>query len=170
MNLTFSASQELVIPVHDQADRLADYLADERRIIEALLDPRQLISLEQGRYRYEVAHLQVFQLPIQPVVELQTRRSPGRLDIEAVDGELVGLGMVDEFELSLSSWLQVAGPALEGAACLGVTVSRPSLLKLIPSSVLVATGGSLLGGLLKGMKNRVSQQLLRDFQHWCQQH
>jgi hypothetical protein len=170
MNLTFSASQDLVIPVEDQPERLEDYLADECRIIEALLDPRQLIHLEAGRYRYEVARLQVFQLPIHPVVELQACRSPGRLDIEAVDAELVGLGMVEEFQLTLTSWLKVSGPALEGAASLGVTVSRPPLLKLIPASVLTATGGSLLGGILKGMKIRVRQQLLRDFQQWCQQH
>jgi hypothetical protein len=170
MNLTFSASQDLVIPVEEQAERLVDYLSDERRIIEALLDPRQLNHLAPGRYRYEVARLQVFQLQVLPVVELQAHRSPGRLDIEAVDAELVGLGMVEEFQLSLNSWLKVSGPALEGAATLAVTVSRPPLLKLIPASVLVATGGSLLGGILKGMKNRVRQQLLRDFHQWCDHH
>ena len=89
MNLTFSASQDLLIPVNDQPERLVDYLADERRIIEALLDPRQLIQQEAGRYRYEVAHLQVFQLPIHPVVELQAIGSPGRLDIDAIDACLL---------------------------------------------------------------------------------
>ncbi len=167
MNLTFSASQHLVIPVRDQAERLNDYLADERRIIEALFDPLQLTTLGPGYYRYEVTHLQVFQLQIQPVVELQSKTTPGKLAIEAVDAQLVGLGMIEEFQLSLRSWLMTSGRALEGEASLTVTVSRPPLLKLIPASVLSATGGSLLGGLLKGMKTRVSKQLLMDFQQWC---
>jgi hypothetical protein len=75
--------------------------------------------------------------------------------------------MIEEFQLSLCSWLMASGRALEGEASLTVTVSRPPLLKLIPASVLSATGGSLLGGLLKGMKTRVSKQLLMDFQQWC---
>ncbi|MCP9850676.1 DUF1997 domain-containing protein [Cyanobium sp. Morenito 9A2] len=170
MNLTFSASQRLVIPVREQAERLDEYLADEQRIIKALFDPVQLSLLGPGRYRYEVTKLQVFQLQIQPVVEMETRKTPGRLDIEATDAQLVGLGMVEEFQLSLSSWLLAKGQALEGEASLSVSVSRPPLLRLIPVSVLTATGGSLLGGLLKGMKIRVSQQLLKDFQQWCLSH
>lgn len=167
MNLTFSASQQLVIPVREQAERLSDYLADERRIIEALFDPLQLTRLGPGHYRYAVTHLQVFQLQIQPVVELQSTTTPGRLAIEAIDAQLVGLGMIEEFQLTLSSWLETTGHALEGEASLMVTVSRPPLLRLIPASVLSATGGSLLGGLLKGMRTRVSKQLLKDFQQWC---
>jgi branched-subunit amino acid transport protein len=55
-----------------------------------------------------------------------------------------------------------------GEAALGVSVSRPSLLRLIPANVLEATGRSLLAGILLGMKTRVGQQLVNDFESWCQ--
>ena len=46
-------------------------------------------------------------------------------------------------------------------------MSQPSLLKLIPTKVLEATGRSLLAGILLGIKSRVGQQLLGDFRQWC---
>ena len=57
-----------------------------------------------------------------------------------------------------------------GEASLAVSVSQPSLLKLIPAKVLEATGRSLLAGILLGIKTRVGQQLISDFQRWCAQH
>ena len=53
-----------------------------------------------------MTHLQVFQLQIQPVVQLRTHSSPGQLDLEAVDCELEGLGLVDDFQLTLKSWIK----------------------------------------------------------------
>jgi hypothetical protein len=46
-------------------------------------------------------------------------------------------------------------------------VSQPPLLRLIPAGVLEATGQSLLSGILLGIKGRVGQQLLGDFERWC---
>jgi hypothetical protein len=167
MPLAFSASQALQLPVKHQSDRLAAYLDDEERVISALLDPSQLTSLGDGRYRYTVTRLQVFQLQIQPVVDLEARRSPNRIELEAVDCTLEGLGLVDDFQLNLHSWLEVDGDGLCGEASLAVSVSQPSLLKLIPAKVLEATGHSLLAGILLGIRTRVGQQLLGDFEQWC---
>ena len=167
MPLAFSASQALELPVERQRERLGAYLNDEQRVIGALLDPRQLTPLADGRYRYTVTKLQVFQLQIQPVVELVARRSPGRIELEAVDCQLEGLGLVDDFRLTLQSWLQAGDDGLEGEASLGVSVSQPSLLRLIPANVLEATGRSLLAGILLGIKTRVGQQLVDDFETWC---
>ena len=167
MPLAFSASQALELPVQRQRERLGAYLNDEQRVIGALLDPRQLSPLADGRYRYTVTKLQVFQLQIQPVVELVARRSPGRIELEAVDCQLEGLGLVDDFRLTLQSWLQAGDQGLEGEALLGVSVSQPSLLRLIPANVLEATGRSLLTGILLGIKTRVGQQLVDDFEDWC---
>ena len=168
MSLAFSASQQLSLPVAADGDRLAAYLADEDRVVGALLDPRQLQKLGQGHYRYTVTRVQVFQLQIQPVVELQARCTAGRLELQALDCQLEGLGLVDDFRLTLSSWLTASPMGLEGEAALAVTVSQPPLLKLIPPRVLEATGRSVLGGILLGIRNRVGQQLLGDFQAWCQ--
>jgi hypothetical protein len=167
MPLAFSASQALQLSVAKQADLLPDYLNDEERVIGALLDPQQLENLGNGRYRYTVTRLQVFQLQIQPVVELVARRSTNRIELEAIDCQLEGLGIVDDFQLTLESWLEASEEGLNGEACLAVSVSQPSLLRLIPVKVLEATGRSLLAGILLGIKTRVQQQLLHDFEVWC---
>jgi hypothetical protein len=168
MPLAFSASQQLQLPVPDQPERLAAYLGQEERVVQALLDPNQLCTLSPGHYRYTVTQLQVFQLQIQPVVQLRTQASTGRLELEAIDCELEGLGLVDDFKLSLRSWLEASPRGLEGEASLAVSVSQPPLLKLIPGGVLEATGRSLLAGILLGIKGRVGQQLVGDFRQWCQ--
>lgn len=169
MPLAFSASQQLELPVREQRDQLASYLNEGDRVVRALLNPSQLEMLAPQNYRYTVTRLQVFQLQIQPVVELRTRSSPGRLELEAVDCQLEGLGLVDDFQLSLRSWLVAGDQGLEGEATLSVEVSQPPLLKLIPARVLESTGRSLLAGILLGIKSRVGQQVVEDFQHWCRQ-
>ena len=170
MPLAFSASQQLSLPVPGNVDRLPDYLDDEARVVGSLLDPHQLEPLGPGRYRYTVTRVQVFQLQIQPIVELQARHQGSRLELEALNGTLEGLGLVDDFRLTLQSWLEPGGKGLEGEATLGVSVSRPPLLKLIPERVLEATGHSILSGMLLGIRKRVGHQLLTDFQQWCQEH
>ena len=167
MSLAFSASQQLDLPVASEADRLPAYLDDEQRVVQALLDPSQLEPLGPGRYRYTVTQVKVFQLKIQPVVELQVVRRNGRLELEALDCQLEGLGLVEDFRLGLCSWLAAADGGLTGEASLSVTVSRPTLLKVITPRVLEATGRSVLGGILLGIRTRVSKQLLGDFQSWC---
>jgi hypothetical protein len=167
MSLAFSASQKLVLPVSAHRDRLPNYLREEGRVVHAMLDPVQLQSLGPGHYRYTVTRVQVFQLQIQPIVELQSSFQEDRLLIQALDCELEGLGLVDDFQLTLASWLRVGAEGLEGEASLGVQVSRPPLLKLIPGRVLEATGTSVLGGILHTIRSRVSQQLLSDFANWC---
>lgn len=170
MPLAFSASQQLQLDVSHQPERLAAYLSDQDRVVKALLDPDQLEPLGPGRYRYAVTHLQVFQLQIQPVVDLRIHLAQDRLVLEATECELEGLGLVDDFQLTLGSWLAAGANGLEGEASLAVTVSQPSLLKLIPAKVLEATGRSLLAGILLGIKSRVGQQLLSDYRLWCQEH
>ena len=170
MPLAFRASQQLQLDVSHQPERLAAYLTDQDRVVIALLDPNQLEPLGPGRYRYAVTHLQVFQLQIQPVVDLRIRLAQERLVLEATECELEGLGLVDDFQLTLGSWLAAGANGLEGEASLAVTVSQPSLLKLIPAKVLEATGRSLLAGILLGIKGRVGQQLLSDYRLWCQEH
>ena len=167
MPLAFSASQQLSLPTIEPADLLPDYLDDEARVVAALLDSRQLVPLGPGHYLYTVTRVQVFQLEVQPIVELQARHQQGRLELEAVDCQLEGLGLVDDFQLQLHSWLQATASGLEGEARLAVQVSQPPLLRLIPPRVLEATGRSLLSGILLGIRRRVGQQLAGDFQAWC---
>ena len=168
MPLAFSASQQLTLPVKKHAHRLGEYLQDEQRVVEALLDPSQLVRQGPGQYRYTVTRVEVFQLQIQPIVDLQANHHDGRLELRALDCHLEGLGLVEDFRLQLNSWLAAAEEGLEGEASLAATVSQPPLLRLIPPRLLEATGRSVLSGILLGIKSRVGQQLLADFNRWCE--
>ena len=167
MPLAFSASQQLDLPVQSQIDQLPAYLREEDRVVKALLDPNQLERIEAGRYRYTVTTIQVFQLQVKPVVSLTVQQDGQTLIMRAVDAQLEGLGVVDDFELSLESVLEASSTGLKGLATLGVRVSQPPLLKLIPRKVLESTGESTLNGILLTIKGRVGRQLVDDFQTWC---
>ena len=167
MPLAFSASQQLDLPVQSQIDQLPAYLREEDRVVKALLDPNQLERIEAGRYRYTVTTIQVFQLQVKPVVSLTVQQDGQTLIMRAVDAQLEGLGVVDDFELSLESVLEASSTGLKGLATLGVRVSQPPLLKLIPRKVLESTGESILNGILLTIKGRVGRQLVDDFQAWC---
>ena len=169
MTLAFRASQHLDLPVEDQTEHLRSYLQQEDRVIKALLEANQLELIAPGRYRYTVTTLQVFQLQVSPVVMLKIEQGDGTISIQATDAQLEGLGLVDDFQLSLEALLEVADRGLQGEARLGVNVSQPPLLKLIPKRVLESTGESILNGILMTIKGRVGRQLIRDFQDWCLQ-
>ena len=69
----------------------------------------------------------------------------------------------------LDANLRATDRGLEGEALLGVTVSQPPLLRLIPPKILESTGQSILNGILLGIKGRVSKQLIEDFRQWCEE-
>ena len=168
MPLAFSASQRLDLPVDRNRLHLAAYLQQEERVIGALLDERQLSKLTPGTYRYTVTTLQVFQLQVKPVVSLQVQTDQGSIHMRALDCELEGLGIVQDFSLTLDATLICDEHGLSGDARLDVSVSQPPLLKLIPRQALEKTGASLLSGILLGIKTRVGQQLLTDFHSWVE--
>ena len=169
MPLAFCASQRLDLPVNHLSERLPEYLQQEQRVIGSLLDPRQLTRLGPGNYRYTVTSLQVFQLQVKPVVSLEIKTDGGTMHMRALDCELEGLGIVDDFNLTLEARLNCHNKGLGGDARLAVQVSQPPLLRLIPRRVLETTGESILSGILLGIKTRVGQQLIADFKRWCRE-
>jgi len=169
MPLAFQASQKLDLPVSSNAERLPAYLLEQKRVVSALLDENKLTQLGPGSFRYTVTSLNVFQLQLNPVVSLVVVNSDGKLIMRASDAELKGLGIVEDFELSLEATLEATAKGLEGEAILGVSVTQPPLLKLIPTGVLEGTGQSILNGILLGIKGRVGKQVLADFSNWCQE-
>jgi len=169
MPLAFEARQKLDLPVMSNPDRLAEYLLQQERVVGAMLDSKKLTLLYPGSYRYNVTSFKVFQLEVNPVVSIAAVNSEGKLCMYATDSELDGLGLVDDFELTLNATLEVTSRGLEGEALLGVTVSPPPLLKLIPRQVLESTGQSILSTILIGIKARVMQQLVDDFTNWCKE-
>jgi len=168
MLLSFDAKQKLKLSVTTNKERISTYLLQEERVVGAMLDSNKLTPEGQGKYKYNVTSFRVFQLDINPVVSIAVENKNGVLIMSALDSKLDGLGIVDDFNLILKANLQATNIGLEGEALLGVTVSQPSLLKLIPKKILESTGHSVLNGILLGIKTRVQQQLIKDFTNWCE--
>ena len=168
MLLSFDAKQKLKLSVTTNKERLSTYLLQEERVVGAMLDSNKLIPEGQGKYKYNVTSFRVFQLDVNPVVSIAVENKNGVLVMSALDSKLDGLGIVDDFNLLLKANLKATDIGLEGEALLGVTVSQPTLLRLIPKKILESTGHSVLNGILLGIKTRVQQQLIKDFTNWCE--
>ena len=168
MLLTFDAKQKLKLSVTRNKEYLSKYLLEEERVVGAMLDSRKLVPEGKGKYKYTVTSFKVFQLDINPVVLIAVDNEDGILRMSALDSTLDGLGIVDDFNLILKANLEATNIGLEGEALLGVSVSQPPLLKLVPKKILESTGHSVLNGILLGIKSRVQQQLVKDFVNWCE--
>lgn len=167
MLLSFDAKQNLKLSVTKKKEHLSSYLLEEERVVGAMLDSNKLIPQGQGRYKYNVTSFRVFQLDVNPVVLIAVENTNGILRMSAIDSRLDGLGIVDDFNLILKANLEATDHGLEGQALLGVQVSQPPLLKLVPKRILESTGHSVLNGILLGIKSRVQKQLVKDFNDWC---
>ena len=141
---------------------------EEERVVGAMLDSKKLEPEGEGKFKYTVTSFKVFQLDIKPVVLIAVENKNGILRMSALDSTLDGLGIVDDFNLILKANLEATDIGLEGEALLGVSVSQPPLLKLVPKKILESTGHSVLNGILLGIKSRVQQQLVKDFLNWCE--
>ena len=168
MLLSFDAKQKLKLSVSKNKEYLSNYLLEEERVVGAMLDSKKLVPEGDGKYKYTVTSFKVFQLDINPVVSIAVENKDGILKMSALDSKLDGLGIVDDFNLILKANLEATPNGLEGEAILGVSVSQPPILKLVPKKILESTGHSVLNGILLGIKSRVQQQLVRDFLDWCE--
>jgi len=168
MLLAFDAKQKLNLSVTSNKEYLSNYLLEEERVVGAMLDSRKLVPEGEGKYKYTVTSFKVFQLDINPVVSIGVENKDGVLTMRALDSKLDGLGMIDDFKLILKANLKATDIGLEGEALLGVSVSQPPLLRLVPKTILESTGHSVLNGILLGIKARVQKQLVNDFLDWCE--
>ena len=167
MLLSFDAKQKLKLSVTRNKEYLSKYLLEEERVVGAMLDSNKLVPEGEGNYKYTVTSFRVFQLDVNPVVSIAVESKEGVLKMSALDSKLDGLGIIENFNLILKASLEVTDVGLEGEALLGVSVSQPPLLKLVPKKILESTGHSVLNGILLGIKSRVQQQLIKDFINWC---
>ena len=166
--MAFNAKQKLKLSVTKNKEYLSNYLLEEERVVGAMLDSKKLVAVGQSKYKYTVTSFKVFQLDINPVVSIGVENKDGVLKMSALDSTLDGLGIIDDFNLILKANLEATDIGLEGEALLGVSVSQPPLLKLVPKKILESTGHSVLNGILLGIKSRVQQQLVKDFVNWCE--
>ena len=168
MLLSFDAKQKLKLSVKRNKEYLSKYLLEEERVVGAMLDSKKLVYEGEGRYKYTVTSFKVLQLDINPVVLIGVENKDRILRMSALESTLDGLGIIDDFNLILKANLEATDIGLEGEALLGVSVSQPPLLKLVPKKILESTGHSVLNGILLGIKARVQQQLVKDFLDWCE--
>ena len=168
MLLAFDARQKLKLSVTRNKKYLSKYLLEEERVVGAMLDPNKLEPEGNGKYKYTVTSFRVFQLDVNPVVSIAVENKEGILKMTALDSKLNGLGIIEDFSLILKANLEANDNGLEGEALLGVSVSQPPLLKLVPKKILESTGHSVLNGILLGIKSRVQKQLIKDFLSWCE--
>ena len=170
MKLAFSARQKLGLAVPGSSENLIAYLKQEERVVRVLLGSGTLQVLGPARYRYTLSPLKVFQLQVQPIVDLRTTLLPQRLVIRSCQCHLDSTALaINDFQLQLDSWLEARGEQLDGEASLAVQVTRPELLRLIPKAVLEGTGVRVLAGVLGRIKTSMSRKVLQDFQAWCRE-
>ena len=142
--MSFDAKQKLKLSVTRNKEYLSKYLLEEERVVGAMLDSKKLESEGEGRFKYTVTSFRVFQLDINPVVSIAVENKDGILRMSALESTLDGLGIVDDFNLILKANLEATNIGLEGEALLGVSLSQPPLLKLVPKKILESTGHSVL--------------------------
>ena len=143
MLLAFDARQKLKLSVTRNKEYLSKYLLEEERVVGAMLDPNKLEPKGNGKYKYTVTSFSVFQLDVKPVVSIAVKSRQGILQMSALDSKLDGLGIIEDFNLILKANLEATECGLEGEALLGVSVSQPPLLKLLPKKILESTGHSV---------------------------
>lgn len=171
MKLAFSARQKLGLAVpgssENPSENLSAYLRQEERVVRVLLGSHALQVLGPARYRCTLPRFKVFQLQVQPIVDLRTETLPRRLVIRSCQCRLKSTVLAaNDFQLQLDSWLEARGEQLAGDASLAVQVNRPRLLRLIPQAVLERTGERVLAGVLGGIKAGMSREFAQDFQTW----
>ena len=170
MKLAFSARQKLGLAVPGSSENLIAYLKQEERVVRVLLGSGTLQTLGPAHYRYTLSPLRVFQLQVQPIVDLRTTLLPQRLVIRSCQCHLDSTALaINDFQLQLDSWLEARGEQLDGEASLAAQVTRPELLRLLPKAVLEGTGGRVLAGVLGRIKAGMSRKFLQDFQAWCRE-
>ncbi|MCY4173393.1 MAG: DUF1997 domain-containing protein [Cyanobacteria bacterium MAG CAR3_bin_5] len=167
MKLAFLARQKLGLAIPGSSEILGAYLKQEERVVRVLLGSDALQVLRPAHYRYTLPRFKVFQLQVQPIVDLRTTVLPQELVIRSYQCRLDSTVLAaNDFQLQLDSRLEVRGDQLEGDASLAVQVSRPALLRPIPQTVLEGTGNRMLTSVLSRIKARISREFVQDFQAW----
>jgi Protein of unknown function (DUF1997) len=175
MSLQFNACQSVTIPICDRPWLIQHYLKQPQRLIEALVEPKRIQALGQGRFRLKMRSFAFMTVHIQPVVDLLVwhEAEANQLCLKSVACQISGNDYINQrFQLQLNGALTAVagsrGTQLDGLANLSVKVDLPPAFWITPRPLLEASGNSLLKGILLTMKQRLSKQLLADYASWAQ--
>lgn len=168
----FQASQSIDLTVPELSIPVQHYLRQPKRLIQSLVDPSRVDSLEDDLFRLKMRPLNFLMLHIQPTVDLRLNaRADGGIQLRSEGCEVRGVEYVNErFHLSLEGVLTptlVYGQTrLQGRADLQVQVELPPILWITPKPLVEATGNGLLKSVLLTIKQRLTHQLLFDYRAW----
>ncbi|MFN3678105.1 DUF1997 domain-containing protein [Thermosynechococcus sp.] len=172
MYLEFKASQSVRLSVETPTASLQHYLRQPQRLVYALTDPSRVEFLGSDRFRLKMRPLNFLMVSLQPTVDLAVHaNSDGSLQLRSLGCEIRGVDYINRrFHLALEGYLSpqatANGTDLIGLADLQVGVDIPPPLDLTPRPILEATGNGLLKSVLLTIKQRLSQQLVADYQRW----
>lgn len=172
MYLEFKASQSVRLSVETPTASLQHYLRQPQRLVYALTDPTRVEFLGSDRFRLKMRPLNFLMVSLQPTVDLAVHaNSDGSLQLRSLGCEIRGVDYINRrFHLALEGYLSpqatANGTDLIGLADLQVGVDIPPPLDLTPRPILEATGNGLLKSVLLTIKQRLSQQLVADYQRW----
>ena len=173
MNIQFSASQSVDIPVVEQPVPIQHYLRQPQRLINALAGSSQIELLSGDRFRLKMRPLKFMMLSLQPTVDMRVwAESDGVVRLQSVRCEIRGVEYINQrFSLNLTGYLQVINDSeatrLKGNADLEVLVDLPPALWFTPKYILETTGNGLLKSVLLTIKQRLVYQLLSDYRTWA---
>lgn len=176
MMTCFYASQSVSLIVPEQPIPIKHYLRQPQRLVKALIDPRQIEALSEGRFRLKMRPLSFMMIQIQPIVDLQIWvAAEDTISLKSVRCEIRGNDYINQrFDLNLTGQLALqsvgAKTQLQGQANLEVEIQLPPALWLTPKSLLEKTGNGLLHSVLLTIKQRLMRQLLSDYLRWVATH
>lgn len=138
----------------------------------ALISPEQLERLEPGLFRFRMQPIKFVTLKLRPVSDIEIWSEQNTVYVRSTACRLEGQPAInDKFSLNLQGHLSTQdnrrGTRLYGQANLQVEVDLPPALRLMPKSVLQATGNGILNGILATMKQRLMRQLVTDYRDWA---
>ncbi len=174
MDIRFTASQSVDIPVVEQPVPIQHYLRQPQRLVRALASSSRIEHLGNDLFRLKMRPLAFMMLSLQPTVDIKVwAESDGSVRLRSQSCEILGIEYINErFALNLSGKLQpctVAGMThLQGRADLEVMiVELPPPFLFTPRPILEATGNGLLKSVLLTVKQRLAHQLVSDYQLWA---
>jgi hypothetical protein len=180
MDTCFKARQSVDMMIPPAAVPIEAYLRQSERIVQALgnTGPNTggVEALGGELFRLKLKPLKFFTLLLQPIVDMRVWvDGDDLLRVQSVGCEILGLGDFDQqhFDLNLSGemypMLVQGRMKLLGEVSLRVNVDMPMPIALTPKPVLETTGSAIMLGVLSTMKQRLTKNLVADYQNWANQ-
>ena len=173
MDIHFSASQSLDLPVIDQPAPIHHYLRQPHRLVNALTTSSRVEVLGDEMFRLKMRPLAFMMLTLQPTVDMRVwSESDGTVNLQSIACEIRGIEYINQrFSLNLVGQLKPVNVKniahLRGQADLQVSVELPPPFLLTPRPILETTGNGLLKSVLLTIKQRLMHQLIADYKVWA---